>query len=119
MAETMSEIMNPSLGIKDENFPHAPSGWKHSEAVSVAESGGINVNDDVWNLVRALQEYYRKAAEPNVRELHDALEEKFHAKGGRTYLHQILPGGPLLQGCLLAGLEAPAGCVDVAEGSVE
>ena len=119
MAETMSEIMNPSLGIKDKNFPHAPFGWKKAEVESAAKSDGINVIDDVWDVVRALQEYYKKAIKPSVRELHDALDEKFHSKGGLTYLYQILPGGPIVQGCVLAGLDVPAGCVDAAEGSVE
>jgi len=119
MAETMSEIMNPSLGIKDKNFPNAPFGWHKAEIEDVAKSDGINIIDDVWDVVRALQEYYKKATRPSVREIHDALDEKFHTKGGLTYVYQILPGGPVVQGCLLAGLDVPAGGVDAAEGSVE
>lgn len=119
MAETMSEIMNPSLMKRDVNFPHAPLGWKQAEAEITAKSKEINIIDDVWDVVRALQEYYMKTTKLNVRELHDALEEKFHSKGGRAYLHQILPGGPVMQGCALAGLDAPSGCIDFAEGSVE
>jgi len=119
MAETMSEIMNPGLGNKDKSFPHAPFGWKKTEVESAAKSDGINVIDDVWDVVRAIQEYYKKATKPSARELHDALDEKFHAKGGLTYLYQILPGGPITQGCVLAGLDVPAGSVDPAEGSVE
>jgi len=119
MAETMSEIMNPALSIRDANFPYAPLGWKKAEAESSAKSDGLNVIDDVLEVVRALQEYFKKAEEPNVRELHDALDEKFHSKGGLAYLYQIMPGGPVTQGCVLAGLDIPAGCVDPAEGSVE
>ncbi len=119
MAENMSEIMNPVLGIKDKNFPHAPFGWKKVEVESTAKSDGINIIDDVWDVVRAIQEYYKKATKPSARELHDALDEKFHSKGGLTYLYQILPGGPITQGCVLAGLAVPAGSVDAAEGSVE
>jgi len=119
MAETMSEIMNPGLTNKDANFPHAPLGWKKAEVESAVKSDGMNIVDDVWDVVRALQEYYKKAIKPSARELHDALDEKFHAKGGLTYLYQILPGGPITQGCALAGLDIPAGSFDSAEGSVE
>jgi tRNA 2-thiouridine synthesizing protein E len=70
--------------------------------------------------VRALQEYYaRRAAEAiNLRELHDALEERFHRQGGLKYLYQLFPGGPVAQGCRLAGLKAPAGAADKGFGSV-
>jgi tRNA 2-thiouridine synthesizing protein E len=54
----------------------------------------------------------------NKRELHDALEEKFHIQGGLRYLYRIFPGGPVAQGCRLAGLKVPEGAIDKAFGSV-
>lgn len=53
-----------------------------------------------------------------MRELHDALDEKFHWKGGIGYLYRLFPGGPIAQGCRIAGLRAPAGAVDRGFGSV-
>jgi tRNA 2-thiouridine synthesizing protein E len=53
-----------------------------------------------------------------MRELQDALEEKFHHKGGMKYLFTLFPGGPVAQGCRLAGLKAPAGATDRGFGSV-
>jgi tRNA 2-thiouridine synthesizing protein E len=55
----------------------------------------------------------------NARELHDALEEKFHVKGGMRYLYVLFPGGPIAQGCRLAGLPTPTGAVDLSFGSVQ
>jgi tRNA 2-thiouridine synthesizing protein E len=53
-----------------------------------------------------------------MRELHDALDENFHGKGGLKYLYQLFPGGPVAQGCRIAGLKAPAGATDKSFGSV-
>ncbi len=46
------------------------------------------------------------------------LEEKFHSKGGMKFLYKLLPNGPVSQGCLLAGIDIPAGNVDLSFGSV-
>ena len=101
-----------------DSFPHAPSDWSVASAEAVASEDGIELNEDHWELVRALQEYYDKAERPHLREITDALEESFHSKGGMKYLYQIIKGGPVAQGCRLAGLPVPAGAVDKSFGSV-
>ena len=52
-----------------------------------------------------------------MRQLHDALDERFHAKGGLKYLYEVFPGGPIAQGCRFAGLKPPAGAADKSFGS--
>jgi tRNA 2-thiouridine synthesizing protein E len=101
------------------DFPHAPSDWTRAEAESAASAEGLTLSEAHWRVVRALQEYYARHEEPtvNVRELHDALDEDFHAEGGIRYLYTLFPKGPLAQGCLLAGLQAPAGARDQGFGS--
>jgi tRNA 2-thiouridine synthesizing protein E len=101
-----------------DTFPHAPADWTTSVAEQVASEDGLELTEDHWQLVRALQEYYSKAERTTLREITDALEESFHAKGGMKYLYQIIPGGPVAQGCKLAGLTVPAGAVDKSFGSV-
>ncbi len=105
---------------KDAKFPHAPEGWTKESAVKTARQEGLQAGEEHWEAVRALQEYFSKHEDSaiNVRELHDALEEKFHAKGGVKYLYKLFPGGPVAQGCRLAGIKAPAGAVDKSFGSV-
>ena len=102
-------------------FPHAPADWTPGHAVETADHERLALIKDHWETVRALQEYYARHADTpaiNKRELHDALNEKFHVKGGLRYLYEIFPGGPLAQGCRLAGLKAPEGATDKAFGSV-
>jgi len=105
------------MNISLESFPNAPDDWDIQKAEETAKQDGVNMSDDHWDLIRALQEYYRKAEYPNLRQIKDALEEKFHSRGGVKYLYQIIPGGPVAEGCRLAGLNVPAGAVDKSFGS--
>ncbi len=100
-----------------DSFPNAPAGWNINKAEATAKTDGLNLSDDHWDLIRALQEYYRKVEFPKLRQIKDALEEKFHSRGGMKYLYQIIPGGPVAEGCRLAGLNVPAGAVDKSFGS--
>ncbi len=101
-----------------ESFPNAPAGWSPEKARQVAEIDSIELTDDHWEVISALQEYYEKVEIPKLRQVKDALNEKFHSKGGIRYLHQVIPTGPIAGGCKLAGLEVPAGAVDKSFGSV-
>ena len=106
------------MTVTAESFPNAPEDWDIEKAREIARSDGIELTDDHWELIRALQEYYNKVEFPNLRQIKDALEEKFHSRGGMKHLYQIIPGGPVAQGCLLAGLKIPAGAVDKSFGSM-
>jgi tRNA 2-thiouridine synthesizing protein E len=100
-------------------FPHAPFDWSREQAEDVAKTEGLTLTETHWEVVRALQELCTQNAEPalNARDLHDALDEHFHAEGGIKYLYELFPEGPLAQGCRLAGLEPPAGTQDKGMGS--
>jgi len=111
---------NPGAG-GESGFPHAPVNWQPGDAERVAGDEGLELGPDHWRLVRCLQEYFARHEEDTiiVRELKDALEEAFHREGGLRYLHRLFPGGPVAQGCRLAGLAAPAGAIDKSFGSVQ
>jgi len=102
------------------DFRFAPLSWSPDKARAIAQQERLVLGDEHWELVRSLQEFYARHHNVaiNMRELQDALEEKFHHKGGMKYLFTLLPGGPVAQGCRLAGLTAPAGAVDRGFGSV-
>ena len=105
----------------DPRFPHAPEGWSPESAARTAQGEGLELGEAHLEVVRALQEYRARHAENvavNLRELHDALDEKFHRDGGMRHLYMLFPGGPVAQGCRVAGLPVPAGAVDRGFGSV-
>jgi len=101
-----------------ESFPFAPEDWSPEVAERIAADDSIELTDDHWRLIAALQEYYHRVDHPRLRQVKDALDEKFHASGGIKYLHQLIPSGPVAGGCRLAGLEVPAGAIDKSFGSV-
>jgi tRNA 2-thiouridine synthesizing protein E len=108
-------------GPADPEFPAAPGEWTRREAETAARGDGLMLTAEHWEALRALQDYFAKhATDPavNMRELHDALEERFHARGGLKRLYQLFPGGPLAQGCRLAGLKPPFLATDRGFGSV-
>lgn len=119
MAETMTEILNPGAVNRDPNFPHAPQNWTRAHAEESSQNDGIQLGDDHWAAIKALQQYFASHERPNVRELHDALDEAFHSKGGLKYLYGLFPGGPVAQGCRFAGLQSPSGATDKSFGSVQ
>jgi tRNA 2-thiouridine synthesizing protein E len=121
MTSLMDEIIGGGSGAdKSPLFPHAPAGWTPALAVESARQEGVELGEEHWEALRALQEYHARhaATAVNLRELHDALDEKFHRRGGIRHLYRLFPGGPVAQGCRIAGLKAPAGATDKGFGSV-
>lgn len=122
MKDTVFEHALPGREINPRpGFPYAPADWNPSVAVRTAQAEHLPLGDEHWQVIRSLQDYYARHAEEGsvqVRDLHDALDERFHAQGGLKHLYVLFPGGPIAQGCRLAGLAAPTGAVDRSFGSV-
>ena len=121
MIETMDDILHPgSRAARNPAFPHAPMEWTQDAAKRVAKQEQLKLKEDHWIVIRALQEFFSRhePGDIHLRELHDALEECFHSKGGIKYLYTVLPGGPVAQGCRLAGLDVPPNAADGSFGSV-
>ena len=120
MNEATQDFVRPGYETPPiPGFRHAPFDWSREQAEEVAKTEGLTLTETHWEVVRALQELCTQNVEPalNARDLHDALDEHFHAEGGIKYLYELFPKGPLAQGCLLAGVEPPAGTQDQGMGS--
>tara|TARA_R110002096_G_scaffold411158_1_gene611152 strand:- start:759 stop:1049 length:291 start_codon:yes stop_codon:yes gene_type:complete len=85
-----------------------------------ATQEGEVYSEDQVEVLDALKTYYSRNHDNKItlREIHDALDEKFHHKGGMKYLYELFPDGPVAQGCKIAGLKPPAGSTDKGFGSV-
>jgi len=120
MTSLIDEIRAGGAAAPDPAFPHAPEGWSRERALDAAKQEGLEMGDEHWAAVRALQAYFARhePTEIHLRQLHDALDEKFHRQGGIRGLFLLFPGGPVAQGCRIAGLKAPAGATDKGFGSV-
>jgi len=122
MPSLIDSILETEGGASSRNpkFPFSPDGWTTDAALKIARQEGLKLGEEHWEAVRALQEYFsRHEGSPGrLRDLHDALDEKFHGKGGIKHLYQLFPGGPVAQGCRIAGLKVPADAVNKSFGSV-
>lgn len=119
MADMLADVLHDEeTGSTVPGFPDAPHGWSRGIAEATASELGVDLGEDHWEVVRALQRYFAGHEFPNRRELTDALDERFHSHGGSRYLYRLFPGGPVAHGCRIAGLEAPSGSVDKSFGSV-
>lgn len=118
MAHTVLETTLPA-GEKKSAFPHAPADWSLEKAQEMARAEGITLTEEHVKLLLDLQDYFAHHEKPiNLRHLHDALEEEYHYDGGIKHLYLLFPGGPITQGCRLAGLKVPAYAKDESFGSV-
>ena len=106
------------MPLKDHHFSNAPHNWNKETATATANKQNIDLTDDHWEAIKGLQEYFSKHDFGKRRELVDALDEKFHSKGGMKYLYRLFPSGPVSQGCVIAGIQPPAGSIDNSFGSV-
>jgi len=123
----MGTLLDALIGTQEEEesinkmFRYAPPGWTLSSAREAARQENLEFEETHLELICALHEFFARQGEDtaiNLLKLHDALEEKFHYKGGLKFLYSIMPGGPVAQGCRLAGLKPPAGASDPSYGSV-
>jgi tRNA 2-thiouridine synthesizing protein E len=103
---------------EEPKYPDAPEDWSEDQAASLAAKAGLKLTEDHWEAIRVLQGCYKDEASPRIRLLHHALEARFAAKGGKKYLYDLFPGGPIAQGCALAGVKPPSGARDPSFGSV-
>jgi len=77
------------------------------------------MNEEHIDVLNSIQNYYshQEFNKISLRDLSDALEEKFHHKGGMKYLYSLFPDGPISQGCQITGLKPPTISIDKGFGS--
>ena len=92
-----------------EGHMHDLEPWSREIAKRRARDEGLEeLSEAQWRVIYTLRGCYRKNGRPaGARELIRLLEEDFRDEGGRRYLYELFSGGPISQGCRLAGVPAP------------
>lgn len=103
--------------INDEALQrHDPEGhmydlehWSPLTAKQLAEEEGLGeLTEAHWHVIYALRNLYREQGRAtSAREIMHVLEQDFVDEGGRRYLYELFPKGPISQGSRLAGVPAP------------
>lgn len=107
------EVNGKTLETDEEGYLANLSDWTEDVAKVLAESEGLEMGDDHWQIVTFLREYYSEyQIAPAVRVLTKAVGKKLgKEKGNSKYLYELFPYGPGKQACKIAGLPKPTGCV--------
>ena len=115
----------------EENITYSPTGkkdskeraleidhWTIEQAVLTANQHGMHISTHHLDVINFLRDYYVENGWPKrPHELTRLLAKTFSHRGGKKYLHQLFPQGPLAQGVKLAGLPALYNVIDRSFGT--
>ena len=107
------ELNGNTFEADEEGYLVDISAWNTDLAELIAQDENIEMNDDAWEVVNFLRNYYEEyQIAPAVRVLTKAVKKKLGAdKGNSKYLYELFPYGPAKQACKIAGLPKPTGCI--------
>ena len=93
--------------------------WSREIAQDMAAKEGISLTPAHWEVIEALRNHYQEyGSDANARSLLNCMESEFKDRGGKKYLYDLFPRGPVNQACRIAGLPLPPHSSDPAFGSV-
>ena len=106
-------VNNQTIIADEEGYITDISTWSKDLADNIAVAEKIDMNDDHWEVVNFLRDYYEEyQIAPAVRVLTKAIRKSLgDDKGNSKYLYELFPYGPAKQACKIAGLPKPTGCV--------
>lgn len=92
--------------------------WTESLAIEMARQDGLELSDNHLGIIRYLRDCYADhGGTINARMLAHSLEEEFAGLGGRKFLYNLFPLGPIAQATRYAGLPMPPGTRDLSFGT--
>jgi tRNA 2-thiouridine synthesizing protein E len=113
-------IANEKLQTNDpEGYLASLDHWSPLVANRKAEQEGVELEEEHWQVIYCLREWFRLLGPDwTARQMTHKLDREYADLGGRRYLYQLFPHGPLAQGCRFAGLPLPLGTLSSSFGSV-
>jgi tRNA 2-thiouridine synthesizing protein E len=120
----MQEINKVFADIVGTSYdrPHNLEGlgsWSQSKANELAVLEGIKLTPAHWEVIYALRNHYQEyGPDSSARSLLHCMEVEFGERGGKKYLYELFPRGPVNQACRIAGIPLPPHSTDPAFGSV-
>ena len=107
------ELNGVTYEADEEGYLVDISAWNKELADLIAQDENIEMNDDAWEVVNFLRNYYEEyQIAPAVRVLTKAVKKSLGPeKGNSKYLYELFPYGPAKQACKIAGLPKPTGCI--------
>jgi len=110
MPQMNMAIDNRAPGSNDPNgYMYDLQRWSRAIAQRQARKEGLGeLSEAQWRVILSLRSTYRKNGRAaSARQLIRQLEKDFAREGGRRYLYELFPQGPISQGSRLAGVPTP------------
>lgn len=114
------EKLERVFGIHQSENIQSFSQWTEQDARALADSMGLQLSDQHWEVIRFLRVYFENVGDdlPPAHEFSQTLEQRFSDQGGLRHLYELFPDGPLNQGGKIAGIAIPADTRNTSLGSV-
>ncbi len=108
------------MGIHDDEANENYKSWNPDKAKETAQQLGITLTDAHWKVIDFLRLHYSNTGPlKHARDLTEVLNERFTDEGGSRFLYELFPGGPVNQGCQIAGVPVPSDTKNASMGSVQ
>lgn len=92
--------------------------WNRDKAVEIAHRFGVELSAEHWMVITYLRRTHLDRGIPHeARRLAANLDAAFIDQGGMRWLYGLFPGGPVVQGCAIAGVPIPEHSSDDASGT--
>jgi len=103
------EVNQKVLGTDKDGFLNDPYQWEPAVSEAMADSDGVELTEQHWEVIRFLRDYYEVyEVAPDLRTLSKSLDRSLGAdKASKTYLTGLFSEAPAKMACRYAGLPKP------------
>lgn len=104
---------------ESSNAPAEFELWTEQQARKIAEEEQVELTEAHWQVIYFLRQHCREQGTScSARLVLKAMTRQFRDQGGKRYLYQLFPRGPVVQACHIAGIPLPPYALDLSFGSV-
>ena len=98
------QLSGTAIPADEEGYLVDITVWNKELAGLIAQDENIDMNDDHWEVVNFLRDYYEEyQIAPAIRVLTKAVKKSLgEEKGNSKYLYELFPYGPAKQACKIA-----------------
>ena len=109
MLSDVLKVNDQTIRVDHEGYLLEPSDWNREVAEVIADLEGIELTEDVWEVVMFVRDHFEQnQCIPEHRRLLQELRRRHgKEKATRRYVYDMFPYGYGQQACKIAGMRVP------------